>query len=242
MIGTVVETRRTAKGRALGSPRVRGSCSAVGGMLLAALLAAAPAAAQSPPEWSGPRTGRTRSRCELRTSARAPSSPIPAPTRSASSSTRRTRTSPTSASSSSPPRSRRGSRPPATEVLLLPARPLDRLDRPGRGARDLALGGRLLLRPREGGRRRQRRGTSASAARRWTRRPTSPEYRPYFDAAGGGGVIVTLETEPDPSCAPRSTPRRSARWSTATRGARLRQLRRARRQDPRARSAGRGSG
>jgi hypothetical protein len=28
-----------------------------------------------------------------------------------------------------------------------------------------------------------------------------PEYRPYFDPTGGGGVITTLESNPDPSCA-----------------------------------------
>ncbi|MFL5870215.1 MAG: hypothetical protein ACJ75R_03985 [Solirubrobacterales bacterium] len=25
-------------------------------------------------------------------------------------------------------------------------------------------------------------------------------YRPYFDSSGGGGVVVTLETDPDPAC------------------------------------------
>ena len=50
------------------------------------------------------------------------------------------------------------------QVLLLPARPLDRLGRPGRAARALALGRRLLLRPRTG--------------RRWGQRPQLPRRGP----------------------------------------------------------------
>ena len=42
-----------------------------------------------------------------------------------------------------------------------------------------------------------------------------PEYAPYFAPGGGGGVIVTEETDPDPSCAAKvdSEPERAAVYS-----------------------------
>ena len=53
--------------------------------------------------------------------------------------------------------------------------------------------------------------TSASAACRRTRPPSSrPPTGPYFDANGGGGVEVVLETDPDPPARRRSTRPRSA--------------------------------
>ena len=168
-------------------------------MALGPALVGGPArGAQSPPEIVGPYEA-IPFRASFRTSAPAPTSPTPAPTRSASSSTRRTRTSPSSASSSSSPRSRPGSRPPH-QVLLLPARPLDWVDRPGSAPELYHWDGDYWFDIARGRRRRQR-AQPADRRRAERRDPVRPRaYRPFFDPDGGGGVMVELETEPGPDC------------------------------------------
>ncbi len=147
------------------------------------------------------RRPRSRFVASSRTSAPAPTSPTPAPTRSASSSTRRTRTSPTSGSSISPPRSppgspRRAANASTSSATTGPAR-WSRASSPRSGTGTATttstarrgVGGVSVRNFRLG-------GTPQSAS------PFVPAaYAPYFDEAGGGGVEVLLESNPDPSCA-----------------------------------------
>ena len=117
------------------------------------------------------------------------------------------------------------------QVLLLPARPLDRLGRPGPGARALALGRRLLLRPRPRASAGSACATSALGGSRRTRpRTCPPAYRPTSTrtaAAASRCCSRRTRTRPAPR---RSTPRRSA--TRLRRPRRVRRLHRARRRAP----------
>ena len=103
------------------------------------------------------------------------------------------------------------------QVLLLPARPLDRLGRPGPGAGALALGRQLLLRPRPRGRRRQRpqlpdrRHAADAPALRARRLPALLRRERRRRRRGAARV----GSRPD-RASRRSTRRRSATASTAT--------------------------